>query len=240
VRRRPGRGPVWLLDLDNTLHDAGAAILPRINQAMNTYIQQELGLSVQQAHDLRVQYWHRYGATLLGLISNHSIDAHDFLQRTHQFPDMQTLVQPNLKLAGVLRRLVGVKVLFTNAPAHYARAVVRALGIHRQLDHMICIEHMQFVGLWQPKPSAAMMRRTLAGLRIKARQAVLVEDSTPNLRAARKLGIGTVLVKQHLRQYRHANPHPVFQRHGRPMAVDFQIQSPITLVRRSIRRRLPT
>ncbi|RPH44832.1 MAG: pyrimidine 5'-nucleotidase, partial [Burkholderiales bacterium] len=46
-RPHPGapRGrPVWLLDLDNTLHDALPAIMPRINRAMTDYVMRTVGL----------------------------------------------------------------------------------------------------------------------------------------------------------------------------------------------------
>ncbi|HSG21190.1 MAG TPA: haloacid dehalogenase, partial [Burkholderiaceae bacterium] len=43
-RIRPGRsrdaghGPVWLLDLDNTLHDASHRLMAEINRRMTNYI----------------------------------------------------------------------------------------------------------------------------------------------------------------------------------------------------------
>ena len=59
--------PVWLFDLDNTLHNADAGIFYIINRAMTDYMAQRLKLSEEAASDLRQDYWHRYGATLAGL-----------------------------------------------------------------------------------------------------------------------------------------------------------------------------
>jgi putative hydrolase of the HAD superfamily len=78
--------PVWLFDLDNTLHDASHAIFPAISANMNTYIARVLGDGVtpasQEAVDAaRLGYWKRYGATLLGMIRHHRVDAADFLRR---------------------------------------------------------------------------------------------------------------------------------------------------------------
>jgi len=61
--------PLWLFDLDNTLHDASHAIFPAISSNMNTFIGQLLGDGVtpasQQTVDaVRIGYWKRYGATL--------------------------------------------------------------------------------------------------------------------------------------------------------------------------------
>ena len=66
---------VWLLDLDNTLHDATAVVFPRINLAMTEYVARELSIGHDEANALRMTYWHRYGATLLGMIRHHGIDA---------------------------------------------------------------------------------------------------------------------------------------------------------------------
>ena len=41
--------PVWLFDLDNTLHDASHAIFPAISANMNTYIARVLGDGVTPA-----------------------------------------------------------------------------------------------------------------------------------------------------------------------------------------------
>jgi len=62
---------VWVFDLDNTLHNATPHIFPHISRAMTGYLQTHLGLDEHSANALRIQYWHRYGATLLGLIRHH-------------------------------------------------------------------------------------------------------------------------------------------------------------------------
>ena len=59
--------PVWLFDLDNTLHHADAGIFRLINQHMTAYLAQQLALTPEAAGRLREDYWHRYGATLAGL-----------------------------------------------------------------------------------------------------------------------------------------------------------------------------
>jgi putative hydrolase of the HAD superfamily len=218
---------VWLLDLDNTLHDAGRAILPRINTAMNQYLASTLGLDAAQAAVLRTQYWRRYGATLLGMMRHHDADPHDFLARTHPYDELPDLVAPDFKLQAMLRRLPGAKVLLTNAPQAYARIVVARLGIARQLDGILAIEHMQAYGVWQPKPSAPMLKRLIVQLGVAPARAVLVEDSVENLKAARRSGVRTVLVRGFHSQYR----RPLMLTGGRPPGVEIQIQSVLTLAR---------
>ncbi len=99
------RRPVWLLDLDNTLHDAVADIMPRINRAMTDYVMQTTGLDEPQASALRTAYWRRYGATLLGMVRHHAVDVHHFLRETHPFPDLHQLVRRDVRLMHLLRRL---------------------------------------------------------------------------------------------------------------------------------------
>jgi putative hydrolase of the HAD superfamily len=189
-----GARTVWLLDLDNTLHDAMPAILPRINRAMTDYVMRRLEMAEQEASALRVHYWRRYGATLLGMIHHHGVDAHDFLRETHRFPDLHRLVGRDMRLAHMLRRLPGRKVVVTNAPAEYAAGVIAALGIAPLLDGMVSVEQMRFAGRIMPKPSRPMLRKLLARLRLPARRCVLVEDTVANLRSARHCGLRTAWV----------------------------------------------
>ena len=80
------RHPVWLFDLDNTLHDASHAAFEPISAAMTRYIAEHLELADDAATALRQRYWKRYGATLLGLVRHHAIDAAHFLDHTHRCP----------------------------------------------------------------------------------------------------------------------------------------------------------
>lgn len=198
LRRRAVSGgrvqPVWLLDLDNTLHDAATRIMPRIDQAMTAFMMQALALEAGQADALRQQYAARYGATLPGLVHHHDVDPQHFLRATHNAAVLARDVARNGHLAHVLKRLPGFKVVFTNAPSAYAHRVVRALGIAPWLDGLIAIEHMYSMGRWHSKPSRPMLRKVLARLRQPAWRCVLVEDSVRNLRAARQCGLRTVWV----------------------------------------------
>jgi putative hydrolase of the HAD superfamily len=164
-RRRGGGArprPVWLLDLDNTLHDALASIMPRINRAMTEYVMRTTRLGENEASALRTHYWHRYGATMLGMVRHHGVDPHDFLRDTHPFPDLHRLVRRDVRLMHLLRALPGRKIVVTNAPAAYAGGVIAALGIAPLLDGMITIEQMCFAGRMCPKPSRPMLRKLLA------------------------------------------------------------------------------
>ena len=193
VRRAP---PVWLFDLDNTLHDASHAIFGTIDRRMTDYVERELGVDRSEANRLRTLYWRRYGATLLGLVRHHGIDPHRFLRETHDF-DVAALLRAERGLVRLFARLPGRKLLLTNAPLAYAGSVLRGLSLHRHFGTRYSIERMRVHGTFRPKPSRLMLRSMLARERIRPSAAVLVEDSVTNLKAARSLGMRTVLITRH-------------------------------------------
>jgi putative hydrolase of the HAD superfamily len=188
--------PVWLFDLDNTLHDASHAIFSAIDRRMTDYVERTLGVTRDEANRLRVLYWRRYGATLLGLIRHHDVDPHDFLRTAHDF-DAAALLRAERGLARLFARLPGRKVLLTNAPHAYAGSVLRALRLQPHFGTRYAIEHLRLHGRYRPKPSRPMLRALLARERIVPARAVLVEDSLPNLASARALGLRTVLITRH-------------------------------------------
>jgi putative hydrolase of the HAD superfamily len=184
------RERVWIFDLDNTLHNASPHIFPHINRAMTQYVQAHLGLDEHAAGELRQRYWRRYGATLLGLMRHHDTDPRHFLWHTHQFPDLERMLVRDPLLRWTLTRLPGRKIVFSNSPAHYARAVLEALGVLGLFDDVFSIERTRF----RPKPDSAGFLRLCRVHQVKPRRCIMVEDSLDNLRTAARLGMKTVWV----------------------------------------------
>jgi pyrimidine 5'-nucleotidase len=222
-RRRPQHAagtPVWLFDLDNTLHAASRAIFPFINRAMTQYIVDTLSVDVAEANRLRVGYTLRYGATLLGLARHHPVDPHDFLKVVHTFPDLRAMLHAERGLARTLAALPGRKIVLTNGPEAYARAVLAELGIERVFESVIAIEQMRARGHWRAKPDRAMLRQTLRRAGVTPTDAILIEDTRSHLKRYRRLGIRTVWMTGHL------PPLAVLrQGSGRPHSVDHRIRS---------------
>ena len=182
--------PLWIFDLDNTLHNATPHIFPHINRSMTAYLQQHLNLEETAANDLRMHYWQRYGATLTGMMRHHGTDPDHFLWNTHQFPELDRMVLSNPRLRHVLKSLPGRKVVFSNAPQHYAHAVLKLLGVDGLFEDVMAVEHTRF----RPKPDVFGFMRLLKKHRVRPAQCVMVEDSLENLQAAKKLGMRTVWV----------------------------------------------
>jgi putative hydrolase of the HAD superfamily len=205
----------WLFDLDNTLHDASHAIFPAINSNMNVYIADMLaqaGMPVDEhaVNALRLDYWRRYGATLLGLVKHHAVCEEDFLHQVHCFDDLAAMIRTERGLARLLRRLPGRKILLTNAPRAYSRDVLRHIGLHRHFSDHIAIESMRVHGRLRPKPSRALLRKLIKRERLTAHRCVLVEDTLANLKSAKALGMRTAWVTGYL------PAQAVLQHSGRP------------------------
>ena len=211
--------PIWLFDLDNTLHDASHAVFGRLNGAMTDYIEQHLGMPRAQADALRQHYWHRYGATLLGLERHHGVRAAHFLAHTHALPGLEADLRMPPADREALKRLPGRKFLLTNAPAEYAKRVLTALDLASCFEGIIAIEHMRVFGELRPKPDVRSLRAILARHRLPAHRCVLVEDTVANLKSARRLGLRTVWMQHYLHTHleRHRlGPQAGVSLHGRP------------------------
>lgn len=202
----------WLLDLDNTLHDADPHIFPHLHRSMCEYIERFLGVDEDEATRIRETYWARYGATLLGLVRHHGTDPRHFLHHTHQFDDLPGMVVHHRALRSALKKLPGRKIVFSNAPLAYTEAVLEITGIARLIDSVWTIERLRF----QPKPQLAGFLRLLRHERLDPKSCVMVEDSAMNLRTAKNLGMKTVLISRNARI---------------PAHVDLRLQSVLDLPR---------
>lgn len=182
---------VWLFDLDNTLHDASPHIFPAISRLMCHYVARKVGIGETAARELRDHYWLRYGATLTGLVRHHGVDPHHFLAETHDFiEDLPRMVVHEPALRHVMKRLPGRKIVFSNAPERYVEAVLALIGIRPLVDSVWAIERLGFI----PKPHDTAFHRLLHMEKLNPRRCILVEDTAANLRAAKRLGMKTVLV----------------------------------------------
>ncbi len=189
---RGGASRVWLFDLDNTLHDARPHIFPHINRSMTDYLATALGLMPEHAGQLRLDYWRRYGATLTGMMRHHGTDPRQFLRETHAFPNLPRMLVFERAVKAMLRRLPGRKIVFSNAPRHYAEAVLGLMGVRPFFDAVYAIEHLGF----RPKPDIRGFMRLLKAERLTPARCVMVEDTAANLRTAKAMGMKTVLVSR--------------------------------------------
>ena len=189
---------VWLFDLDNTLHDASHAAFGHTGAAMTDYMVTHLGIEASEATRLRELYWTRYGATLLGLVRHHRIDAAHFLAQTHLHPGLEARLRASRHDRVAVKRLVGRKYVLTNAPRTYTSRVLNTLRLADLFDGVISIEDMSMFGHLRPKPDLRMFRALTARLKVKPTDCVLVEDMLDNQKAAHRLGMRTAWMQRYL------------------------------------------
>ena len=163
---------------------------------MRDYICRHLDLDENEATQLRQQYWKRYGATLLGLIRHHDIDPEHFLHHTHQFNDLTSMVVIERGLKTMLKRLPGRKIIFSNAPLVYTQAILAIAGIRHCFDAVYSVERVRF----NPKPEIKGFLHLLRAEGLDPRTCVMIEDTLPNLKTAKRLGMKTVWVNSGMRK----------------------------------------
>ena len=218
------RAPVWLFDLDDTLHDATNASMRQLTQAMAEFIVRELQITAAESDALRRRYWQRYGATLLGLVRHHGVKPAHFLHDTHLLPGLEQRVRGHAHDLAALRRLPGRKYILTNAPVAYAMRVLGVLGIAGWFDGILSIEDMQMFGHLRPKPDARMLRWMAARLAVPPTRCVLVEDTLVHQKAARGVGMGTVWMQRWIGGPPTLTVHKPVRLHRRPAYVDRRVR----------------
>jgi putative hydrolase of the HAD superfamily len=191
ARLAPSRR-VWIFDLDNTLHDATARIFPAMHDQINAFLRREFNVDEAGADRMRHELWLRYGTTLNGLMRHHGTDPRRFLKETHDFPELAELVVHENALKHALARLGGTKLVFSNAPRHYVREVLRAIGLARYFDAVYSIEDARYRG----KPALHGFRMLLRKHNLDPHRCAFVDDILENLRTARRLGMSTVWVSR--------------------------------------------
>ena len=178
----------WIFDLDNCLYPASAGLFALIDERMGAYIQRLVGVDLVEAKRIQKAHFHEHGTTLAGLMKEHNVDPHDFLDEVHDIP--MDRIAPDPRLAAGLARLPGRKFLFTNGDAPYARRVLEAIGVHVYFDELHDIHASEL----RPKPDPHGYALLVSRYGIDPKSAVLVEDMAQNLKPAKALGMTTVWV----------------------------------------------
>ena len=178
----------WVFDLDNCLYPASTGLFDLIDQRMGAYIERLLGVDRVEARRVQKSHFHAHGTTLAGLMKDHAVDPHDFLDDVHAIP--LDLVSRDERLALGLARLPGRKLIFTNADAPYARRVLEALGVNEYFADLHDIHAAEL----RPKPDSHGYERMVERFKIEPGRAAMVEDMAQNLRPAKALGMKTVWV----------------------------------------------
>jgi putative hydrolase of the HAD superfamily len=178
----------WIFDLDNSLYPASSNLFELIDLRMGAYIQRLLGVDAVEARRIQKSFFHAHGTTLAGLIAQHDVDPHEFLEFVHDIDLARLVADPVLVAA--LDRLPGRKFVFTNASEDYACRVLDRLGLANAFDGMHDIHAMAYV----PKPDPSGYVAICARHGIDPQRALFADDMVRNLAPAKTIGMATLWV----------------------------------------------
>lgn len=180
---------ILVFDLDNTLYGKEVSLWKIIDGRIEDYVKNILGADVETARNVRKGFLKIYGTTLKGLMINHGVDPAHYLTYVHDL-DVEGLVKRDDALRSVLNSLPCEKYVFTNASLDYATRVISSLGVGDCFQEILDIHFMDFLA----KPGLYPFRKLVSYLGVDAEKIVFFDDLVDNIKAARQLGILSVLV----------------------------------------------
>ena len=198
--------PIWIFDLDNTLHDADHGIFPMLDQSITQYVMTTLGLTASEARRLNHRYYQRYGSTMVGMQRHHGLDPDHFLRTTHLLDQLLPLLRWEKQLNRILHRLPGRKFLLSNGPQFYVEPMIQQMAIGHHFQQLYGVERVAYL----PKPHRHPFLTLCSRERLAPGSCIMVEDTLANLRTAKALGMRTVWISRQPR---------------RPVWVDYHIRS---------------
>lgn len=179
----------WVFDLDNTLYPAACNLFLQVDRRIQQYIMDLFGAGPDEARTIQKSFFHEYGTTLNGLMTNHGVDPVEYLHYVHDID--VTPVPPNPTLSAVLERLPGRKLVYTNGSVPHAERVMDRLGVTQHFDGVFDIVAADYV----PKPQESAFDVFVKTYAVEPARAVMVEDIARNLAPAHARGMTTVWLR---------------------------------------------
>ena len=197
-----------VFDVDDTLYDVASGFTAHRNgDAVHQFMIERLRFpSVEAAAAVRDEYFEKYHSTVKALTIAEAegvlpegvhFEATQLAEWWAMRLDFARYLVPNVKLIDSLRRSPLRLVAFTNAPKRYAIAVLEALQLREFFPDERLFGVEDVMALTPPccKPEPAAFSHVLAASGCTAAEAVMIEDSMKNVRAAKAIGMRTVLVR---------------------------------------------
>jgi putative hydrolase of the HAD superfamily len=178
----------WIFDLDNTLYPAECDLFAQVAERMGEYIEQFLGVTSEDAHVVRRDYFLRHGTTLRGLMIEHDMDPAPFLAYVHDI-DLSPIPLDD-RLPQALADLPGRKLIFTNGSTEHARRITAHMGVEHHFEGIFDIVASDYV----PKPNPGPYYSLLERFDVDPTASVMIEDIARNLEPAAAMGMTTVWV----------------------------------------------
>jgi putative hydrolase of the HAD superfamily len=181
--------PFFIFDLDNTLYPPEVPLWRAVDDRIELYVREKLGVDRPTARSIRKEYLGEFGTTLRGLMQHHDVPPGEYLEFVHDVP-IPEIVPRRDALGEMLAALPGRSAVFTNGSESYARRVLAALGVEGAFDAIYGIEFMEYIAKPFPFAYAKLLRE--AG--VSGSESLFCEDRPENLLPALDLGMFTVWV----------------------------------------------
>jgi pyrimidine 5'-nucleotidase len=186
-------------DLDNTLYPADSGLWEAIGAHIETYLSEEMHMSVNDADKFRIYCRENFGTTLQGLKSLYDIDEQQYLKYVHDV-DLSLYLSKDQHLISLIESLPQRKIIFTNADENHSRHVLRYLEIEPFFEQIIDVHKLKpYV-----KPDPESYRKALELAEISsAGDCIFLDDYLPNVLGAQEAGYFSVLVSNKINDYPH-------------------------------------
>jgi putative hydrolase of the HAD superfamily len=178
-----------ILDLDNTIYPRESGLFAAIDDRIDLYIREVVGIGEAEADLLRQRYRDDYHLTMIGLMRHQGIEPGHYLEFVHDLPIPEYL-STDPELDSLLESIGLPIVILTNGSREYAGRVLDALGVSGRIAEVIGIEETAYV----PKPFPDGYHLALAPSGTEPGRALFVDDMERNLAGARDVGLRTGLV----------------------------------------------
>jgi putative hydrolase of the HAD superfamily len=180
----------WIFDLDNTLYPRHCDLFAQIDIKMTEYIMVLMGLPFDEARVIQKDLYKAHGTTLNGLVINHQIDPHDYLDKVHDIDYSE--ISANPELGEIINALPGRKFIFTNGDRPHAERTLKQLNIKEDyFEDIFGIVDANF----EPKPARAPYDDFIKKYDIDPKSASMFEDMPRNLQVPDEIGMCTVLIE---------------------------------------------
>ncbi|QOZ37184.1 pyrimidine 5'-nucleotidase [Bradyrhizobium sp. CCBAU 53421] len=183
-----GHVETWVFDLDNTLYPHHVNLWQQVDARIGEFVGNWLKISPEEARRLQKDYYLRYGTTMRGMMTEHGVQADDYLAYVHKID--HSPLQPNPAMGAAIEKLPGRKLILTNGSVDHVDAVLDRLGIGNHFDGVFDIIAADL----EPKPAPQTYQKFLRLHDVDPAKAAMFEDLARNLVVPHELGMTTVLV----------------------------------------------
>ena len=178
----------WVFDLDNTLYPHHVNLWQQVDVRIRDFVADYLKVSKDEAFRIQKDYYRRYGTTMRGMMTEHGVNADDFLAYVHEID--HSPLEPNPAMGAAIEKLPGRKLILTNGSRAHAGKVLERLGIDKHFEDVFDIVAAEL----EPKPAHRTYQRFLRMHGVNPEKAAMFEDLARNLVVPHDLGMTTTLV----------------------------------------------